>query len=69
VPVGGKRGEELLGALEAEAPVDDRETKEVEAPGRREVFERENGCFTQETYLATKKQAGPRARPEDGGTR
>jgi hypothetical protein len=68
VPVGGERREQLLRALEPEAPIDDRETKQVEAPGRREVFESENGCFTQETYLATKKRAGPKARPEDGGT-
>ncbi len=67
VPVGRKGREELLGTLEAEAPVDDRETKQVEAPGRREVFERENGCFTQETYLATKKRAGPDGPP--GGRR
>jgi len=55
VPVGGESGEELLGPLEAETPVDDREAKQVEAPGRREIFRKSDGCLAQETYLATKK--------------
>jgi hypothetical protein len=67
MPVGGEGREELLGALETEAPIDDRETKQIEAPGRREVFESENGCAAQETYLATKKAGGPSGPP--GGRR
>ncbi len=54
VAVGRERLQELLRALDAEAPVDDGETEDVKTAGGRKRLRGIGACVAQERYLATR---------------
>ena len=62
VAVGGERLQQLLRALHAEAPVDDREAEDVETAGGRKRLRGIGACVAQEPYLATNHGARRLAR-------